>query len=39
MVDHDTGKRYYRFVLGRMGTGLDSAFMMEQDFELAPQSR
>lgn len=34
MVDADTGQTYYRVVFGQSGTALDSAFLMEKNFEL-----
>ena len=36
MQDVDTGQRYYRFMHGRSGTALDSAFHVESKFETVP---
>lgn len=34
MMDVDTGMPYYRFMVGHYGTTLDSAYLMEKNFEL-----
>lgn len=35
LVDVDTGQRFYRFVLGKAGTAVDGAFLMDSHFEVS----